>query len=35
MDLADERWAALKVGYRQQYDVRPALLRLAAGDVAV
>ncbi|RZA30303.1 MAG: hypothetical protein EOP92_35160 [Lysobacteraceae bacterium] len=35
MDLADERWAALKGGYRQPYDARPALRRFAAGDLAV
>ena len=35
MNLADERWAALQGGYRQLYDVRPALQRFAAGDVAV
>jgi hypothetical protein len=35
MNLADERWAALQGGYRQPYDVRPALQRFAAGDVAV
>ncbi|CAN5137802.1 hypothetical protein BH10PSE4_BH10PSE4_05660 [soil metagenome] len=35
MDLTDERWAVLLGGYRQPYDVRPALLRFEAGDVAV
>ncbi|MGR4865843.1 hypothetical protein [Caulobacter sp. LARHSG274] len=35
MNRADERWAALQGGYRQPYDVRPALRRFAAGDVAV
>jgi hypothetical protein len=35
MDLADEHWAVLQGGYRRPYDVRPALQRFAAGDMAV
>lgn len=35
MDFADARWAELQGGYRQTYDARPTLRRLAAGDLAV
>jgi len=34
MDISDERWSRLQGGYRMPYDPRPALQRLANGDVA-
>jgi hypothetical protein len=32
LDLNDDRWASLKGGYRVQFDPRPLLLKLAAGE---
>ncbi len=33
-ELSNERWASLRGGYRVHYDPRPALHRLAQGDVS-
>ncbi|PTS87011.1 MULTISPECIES: hypothetical protein [unclassified Caulobacter] len=35
IDLSDARWGELQSAFRRQYDARPALKRLASGDIAV